>query len=175
MKWTPLDTVKLWANYIHTNLHGLPDFGVPYYRPGSPARDISLKYHGRWSVPGFRRQPQQFLRLRQPRLLQHQAGYRDGRRRGRHHPGPDAEQQDQESALGAGLHRNASRSAQRPTPIRRSGRSAPIRRAAIRSPKTSPTRAKRPTSSTSAGWKNTALGGVEVLARDRQHRQISRP
>jgi catecholate siderophore receptor len=25
------------ANYIHTNLHGLPDFGVPYYRPGSPA------------------------------------------------------------------------------------------------------------------------------------------
>src|SRR3954453_22004429 len=37
VKWTPLDSVKLWANYIHTNLHGLPDFGVPYYRPGSPA------------------------------------------------------------------------------------------------------------------------------------------
>ncbi len=36
-KWTPLDTVKLYANYIHTNLHGLPDFGVPYFRPGSPA------------------------------------------------------------------------------------------------------------------------------------------
>lgn len=35
-KWTPLDTVKLYANYIHTNLHGLPDFGVPYYRPNSP-------------------------------------------------------------------------------------------------------------------------------------------
>src|ERR1700710_708551 len=34
--WTPLDTVKLYANYIHTNLHGLPDFGVPYFRPGSP-------------------------------------------------------------------------------------------------------------------------------------------
>src|SRR6266576_2679956 len=34
-KWTPLDTVKLYANYIHTNLHGLPDFGVPYYRPGA--------------------------------------------------------------------------------------------------------------------------------------------
>src|SRR3989440_6516494 len=34
-KWTPLDTVKLSASYIHTNLHGLPDFGVPYYRPGS--------------------------------------------------------------------------------------------------------------------------------------------
>ena len=37
VKWTPLDTVKLWANYIHTNLHGMPDFGVPYYRPGTPA------------------------------------------------------------------------------------------------------------------------------------------
>src|SRR6266702_1287311 len=37
VKWTPLDTVKLSANYIHTNLHGLPDFGVPYYRPGAPA------------------------------------------------------------------------------------------------------------------------------------------
>ena len=33
VKWTPLDTVKLYANYIHTNLHGLPDYGVPYYRP----------------------------------------------------------------------------------------------------------------------------------------------
>ena len=37
-KWTPLDAVKLYANYIHTDLHGLPDFGVPYYRPGSPIR-----------------------------------------------------------------------------------------------------------------------------------------
>jgi catecholate siderophore receptor len=34
-KWTPLDTVKLSAGYIHTNLHGLPDFGVPYYRPST--------------------------------------------------------------------------------------------------------------------------------------------
>ncbi|MEO8317735.1 MAG: TonB-dependent receptor [Bradyrhizobium sp.] len=34
-KWTPTDTVKVYANYIHTNLHGLPDFGVPYYRPGT--------------------------------------------------------------------------------------------------------------------------------------------
>jgi catecholate siderophore receptor len=34
-KWAPLDAVKVTANYIHTNLHGLPDFGVPYYRPGT--------------------------------------------------------------------------------------------------------------------------------------------
>ena len=35
-KWTPTDAVKVTAGYIHTDLHGLPDFGVPYYRP-SPA------------------------------------------------------------------------------------------------------------------------------------------
>jgi catecholate siderophore receptor len=35
LKWTPVDAVKVTADYIHTDLHGLPDFGVPYYRPGS--------------------------------------------------------------------------------------------------------------------------------------------
>jgi|HubBroStandDraft_6_1064221.scaffolds.fasta_scaffold39451_2 catecholate siderophore receptor len=35
VKWTPMDTVKITADYSHTDLHGLPDFGVPYYRPGS--------------------------------------------------------------------------------------------------------------------------------------------
>lgn len=34
-KWTPLDSVKLSATYIHVAQHGIPDFGVPYYRPGS--------------------------------------------------------------------------------------------------------------------------------------------
>ena len=35
VKWTPSDAVKVTANYIHTDIHGLPDFGVPYFRPGS--------------------------------------------------------------------------------------------------------------------------------------------
>jgi catecholate siderophore receptor len=34
-KWTPTDAVKITAGYIHTDLHGLPDFGVPYYRPST--------------------------------------------------------------------------------------------------------------------------------------------
>ncbi len=34
-KWTPYDAVKVTANYIHTDIHGLPDFGVPYFRPGA--------------------------------------------------------------------------------------------------------------------------------------------
>jgi catecholate siderophore receptor len=34
-KWTPTDAVKVTTDYIHTDLHGIPDFGVPYYRPGS--------------------------------------------------------------------------------------------------------------------------------------------
>jgi catecholate siderophore receptor len=33
VKWTPTDTVKITANYIHTNLDALPDFGVPYNKP----------------------------------------------------------------------------------------------------------------------------------------------
>jgi catecholate siderophore receptor len=35
MKWTPIDAVKVTADYVHTDIHGLPDFGVPYYRPNS--------------------------------------------------------------------------------------------------------------------------------------------
>jgi catecholate siderophore receptor len=35
VKWTPADAIKITADYVHTDLHGLPDFGVPYYRPGS--------------------------------------------------------------------------------------------------------------------------------------------
>lgn len=35
--WKPVDAVKITGNYIHSELTGLPDFGVPYYRPGSPA------------------------------------------------------------------------------------------------------------------------------------------
>ncbi len=33
--WKPVDAVKVTADYVHTELTGLPDFGVPYYRPGS--------------------------------------------------------------------------------------------------------------------------------------------
>ena len=56
----------------------------------------------------------------------------------------------------------------------RYGRSAPIRRAAIRSPRTSPTRPRRPTSSTSAAGR-TRRWRRRSFARDRQHRQIYRP
>ena len=34
LTWKPVDAVKVTADYIHTDIHGLPDFGVPYYRPG---------------------------------------------------------------------------------------------------------------------------------------------
>ena len=30
VKWTPSDAVTVTANYVHTNLWGTPDFGVPY-------------------------------------------------------------------------------------------------------------------------------------------------
>jgi catecholate siderophore receptor len=34
VKWTPTDSVKVTGNYIHTDLSGLPDFGVPYLHFG---------------------------------------------------------------------------------------------------------------------------------------------
>lgn len=33
--WKPTDAVKITGNYIHTELTGIPDFGVPYYRPSA--------------------------------------------------------------------------------------------------------------------------------------------
>ncbi|WP_439399867.1 TonB-dependent receptor [Bradyrhizobium sp. PMVTL-01] len=33
--WKPTDAVKVTGNYIHTELTGRPDFGVPYYRPST--------------------------------------------------------------------------------------------------------------------------------------------
>jgi catecholate siderophore receptor len=48
LKWTPVDAVKVTADYVHTDLHGLPDFGVPYYRPslastaGGPFPDFGV-------------------------------------------------------------------------------------------------------------------------------------
>jgi catecholate siderophore receptor len=46
--WKPVDAVKVTANYIHTELTGIPDFGVPYYRPstattaGGPFTDFGV-------------------------------------------------------------------------------------------------------------------------------------
>jgi catecholate siderophore receptor len=33
--WKPVDAIKITGNYIHTELTGIPDFGVPYYRPST--------------------------------------------------------------------------------------------------------------------------------------------
>src|SRR5581483_3621187 len=33
--WKPVDAVKITTDYIHTELYGIPDFGVPYFRPGA--------------------------------------------------------------------------------------------------------------------------------------------
>jgi catecholate siderophore receptor len=33
--WKPTDAIKITSNYIHTELTGIPDFGVPYYRPSA--------------------------------------------------------------------------------------------------------------------------------------------
>jgi catecholate siderophore receptor len=33
--WTPTNDIKITTNYVHTDLSGLPDFGVPWYRQGN--------------------------------------------------------------------------------------------------------------------------------------------
>jgi catecholate siderophore receptor len=35
LTYKPVDAVKVTADYVHTELSGTPDFGVPYYRPGA--------------------------------------------------------------------------------------------------------------------------------------------
>jgi catecholate siderophore receptor len=43
VKWTPTDFVKVNASYVHTDLNGLPDFGVPYNAAQrKPQTDINL-------------------------------------------------------------------------------------------------------------------------------------
>jgi catecholate siderophore receptor len=34
-KYTPTNDIKINTNYVHTDLSGLPDFGVPYYKQGN--------------------------------------------------------------------------------------------------------------------------------------------
>ncbi|MGY4417964.1 outer membrane receptor protein involved in Fe transport [Bradyrhizobium sp. JR6.1] len=98
--WKPVDAVKISGNYIHTELTGIPGLR----RAVLPAEHCD---HGRWPVPGLRRQPQQLLRLRQSRLLQDRAGYRHDQRRGADHAGPDDQQQDPGIAFDPELHRHA--------------------------------------------------------------------
>ncbi len=34
-RYTPTNDIKITTNYVHTDLSGLPDFGVPYYKQGN--------------------------------------------------------------------------------------------------------------------------------------------
>jgi catecholate siderophore receptor len=43
VKWTPTNDFTTWVNYIHTDLHGLPDFGVPYNTvAGAPVTSVGV-------------------------------------------------------------------------------------------------------------------------------------
>ncbi|MBB1092844.1 TonB-dependent receptor [Rhodopseudomonas palustris] len=50
IKWTPTDAIKITANYVHTDLNGLPDFGVPYNtalrRPSTSVNVPRNTYYG---------------------------------------------------------------------------------------------------------------------------------
>ena len=112
VKWTPLDTVKLYANYIHTNLHGLPDFGVPYYRPG--AAPYTTTAGGPFPDFGLNRNTFYGFVNRDYYSIKQDIGTFGGEVHD--HPRPDVEQQDQSPAIGPRLHRNAAGSACRHQP-----------------------------------------------------------
>ena len=45
MTWKPVDAVKVTADYVHTDIHGLPDFGVPYLRTGPTTTINGTQYY----------------------------------------------------------------------------------------------------------------------------------
>ena len=107
--WKPLDGVKITTDYIHSESNSLPDFGVPYFRPGATGSSGQLfASTAGGPYPEFRRQSQQLLWLRQSRLLQDAPGYRHAQRRSSDHSRPDAHQQDPGLGVGAELRRHDS-------------------------------------------------------------------
>jgi catecholate siderophore receptor len=50
-KWTPIDSVRVTTDYIHTDLHGIPDFGVPYYRPGATTSSSNQQFNSTAGAP----------------------------------------------------------------------------------------------------------------------------
>jgi catecholate siderophore receptor len=45
LTWKPVDAVKVTADYVHTDIHGLPDFGVPYFRTGPTTTINGTSYY----------------------------------------------------------------------------------------------------------------------------------
>src|SRR6201996_7404078 len=45
LTWTPTDAIKVNADYVHTDIHGLPDFGVPYLRTGPTTTIGGTQYY----------------------------------------------------------------------------------------------------------------------------------
>ena len=50
-KWTPTDAIKVTTDYVHTDLHGIPDFGVPYYRPGAGTSSSNQQFASTAGAP----------------------------------------------------------------------------------------------------------------------------
>ena len=50
-KWTPTDAIKITTDYVHTDLHGIPDFGVPYYRPGATTSSSNQQFTSMAGAP----------------------------------------------------------------------------------------------------------------------------
>ena len=98
-KWTPTNDIKITTNYVHTDLSGLPDFGVPYYKQGNGP------------VTEARHPAPELVRFCQSRLPDRAAGFRHAHRRIQGHRQHHADQPDPRGALDAGLYRHAAQRA----------------------------------------------------------------
>jgi catecholate siderophore receptor len=51
MTWKPIDGLKVTSDYVHTDIHGLPDFGVPYFRPNSAGSAMPSPFTAGKTIP----------------------------------------------------------------------------------------------------------------------------
>ena len=100
------------ANYIHTDLHGIPDFGVPYYRPADGPADLRTTPTAGGPFPEFGVNRNNFYGFVNRDFQSLQAGHRHVKRRSAGDAGSTlspTSSRAQHSMLG--LHRHAAGSA----------------------------------------------------------------
>ena len=147
-------------DYIHTELTALPDFGVPYYRP-------STAQHGRRAVPRFRRQPQQLVRLRQSRLLRSARTSASLNAEVQITPDLTVHQQDPGVQLEPELHRHAAGTPALACIRSRLDAHRANPQSRYQAPTCSPTRSRRPTSSTTRLASSIRCSAASSLAGER--------
>ena len=155
--------MKITADYIHTDLHGIPDFGVPYYRPGrraSAARQFTTTAGG--PFPNFGANRNKFYGFVNRDFFQVQQDI--GTINTEIHVTPDLIVSDK-TRVSQSLNNYIGTMPESPivdqSQLLAVRRSPPIRRAAIRSPTCVANQSEATYKFDTGAFKHTLLGGVE--------------